>query len=351
MVVKEKKDSNGETQQNFFVPAVFNGKFEDGAYIQEHPEGGNLAYYLKTNGYKENINLFVFNYPNEDAVVHSAEKFKKYIDNLINYVRTSGTDEMKACFYTSRSEYVYGSHKINLVGHSMGGLVSRYYIENLGQDRYVDKLITICTPHWGSGYGKLSGDTNIEHKLCDHDLDFNSAMYGGANSTTINCNKGNCPESNYTVTPALQYERQRSTRYYAIAGIDYYVADINRNDKPINLPTTFTTYQQISDYLKNNSIHKKNGKKIIPMSVTEVGDNVVGFMSQIGWTEDEDAVSPSKKISMEKIFVDVDTNGGNGEETFIYEAILEWFLGNIILHSKIPHRIPVIEKIIEFLGE
>lgn len=54
---------------------------------------------------------------------------------------------------------------------------------------------------------------------------------------------------------------------------------------------------------------------------------------------------------MEKIFVDVDANGGNGGETFIWEALMEWFGDNVLLHSKIPHRIPVAEKIIEFLGE
>ena len=54
---------------------------------------------------------------------------------------------------------------------------------------------------------------------------------------------------------------------------------------------------------------------------------------------------------MEKIFVDVDTNGGNGGETFVWEAIKEWLFGDVLLHSKIPHRIPVIEKIIQFLGE
>ncbi len=59
----------------------------------------------------------------------------------------------------------------------MGGLVARYYIENLYQDNHVDKLITICTPHWGSGYAELSNATAINHVLSDHDLDFNSAMF------------------------------------------------------------------------------------------------------------------------------------------------------------------------------
>ena len=43
-----------------------------------------------------------------------------------------------------------------LIGHSNGGLVSRYYIENMGGDVNVEKLITIDTPHYGSGLGDLS---------------------------------------------------------------------------------------------------------------------------------------------------------------------------------------------------
>jgi len=89
---------DGTNVENFTMPGVFNGQFDDGKYTCEHPEGGNLAYYLKSNGYKENINLFVFNYPNEEAVKYSAQKFEAYINNLISYVRTSGSNEMKACF-------------------------------------------------------------------------------------------------------------------------------------------------------------------------------------------------------------------------------------------------------------
>ena len=65
----------------------------------------NLGNKLLDSGYKKNINLFAFNYPNEDAVKYSAQKFEAYINNLISYVRTSGNNEMKACFYASRNDY------------------------------------------------------------------------------------------------------------------------------------------------------------------------------------------------------------------------------------------------------
>lgn len=42
-----------------------------------------------------------------------------------------------------------GSKKVKIVAHSMGGLVSRYYIKNYGGWKYVDKIITIGTPNHG----------------------------------------------------------------------------------------------------------------------------------------------------------------------------------------------------------
>ncbi|MCD6287846.1 MAG: alpha/beta fold hydrolase, partial [Candidatus Hydrogenedentes bacterium] len=43
-----------------------------------------------------------------------------------------------------------GADRIDLVGHSMGGLVARYYIEQLGGDSKVRRCVTIHTPHHGT---------------------------------------------------------------------------------------------------------------------------------------------------------------------------------------------------------
>ncbi len=52
-----------------------------------------------------------------------------------------------------------GAEKVVLIGHSMGGLISRYYIQRLGGEEKVAALLTISTPHkgtklavFGSGY-------------------------------------------------------------------------------------------------------------------------------------------------------------------------------------------------------
>jgi pimeloyl-ACP methyl ester carboxylesterase len=43
-----------------------------------------------------------------------------------------------------------GHDRMHVVGHSLGGLISRYYVQRLGGDRRVASLVTLGTPHAGS---------------------------------------------------------------------------------------------------------------------------------------------------------------------------------------------------------
>jgi triacylglycerol lipase len=57
---------------------------------------------------------------------------------------------------------VTGAAKVNIIGHSQGGLDARYMISNLGLSSRVASLTTMCTPHRGSAIAdvilKLNGD-------------------------------------------------------------------------------------------------------------------------------------------------------------------------------------------------
>lgn len=43
-----------------------------------------------------------------------------------------------------------GHERINIVGHSLGGLIARYYVQRLGGDSRVRTLVTLGTPHHGT---------------------------------------------------------------------------------------------------------------------------------------------------------------------------------------------------------
>jgi pimeloyl-ACP methyl ester carboxylesterase len=43
-----------------------------------------------------------------------------------------------------------GHDRVHLVGHSLGGLISRHYVQRQGGGRRVESLVTLGTPHGGS---------------------------------------------------------------------------------------------------------------------------------------------------------------------------------------------------------
>ena len=45
-----------------------------------------------------------------------------------------------------------GADRVNIVGHSLGGLVARYAVQRLGLDAFANAVVTIATPHRGSAF-------------------------------------------------------------------------------------------------------------------------------------------------------------------------------------------------------
>ena len=43
-----------------------------------------------------------------------------------------------------------GYERIHVIGHSMGGIIARYYVTRLGGDQHIHTLVTLGTPHSGS---------------------------------------------------------------------------------------------------------------------------------------------------------------------------------------------------------
>ncbi|MEV0603466.1 alpha/beta fold hydrolase [Streptomyces sp. NPDC050315] len=48
-----------------------------------------------------------------------------------------------------------GHRRIDLVGHSLGGLIARYYVQRLGGDARIRTLVTLGTPHGGTRLAAL----------------------------------------------------------------------------------------------------------------------------------------------------------------------------------------------------
>lgn len=50
----------------------------------------------------------------------------------------------------------YETDQVDIVAHSMGGLIARYYLQKLEGDGRVKNLVTLGTPHQGTDWSKLS---------------------------------------------------------------------------------------------------------------------------------------------------------------------------------------------------
>ncbi|MFJ8749823.1 esterase/lipase family protein [Streptomyces sp. NPDC102441] len=58
-----------------------------------------------------------------------------------------------------------GHREIDIVGHSLGGLIARYYVQRLGGDRRVRTLVTLGTPHGGTSAAPLAGAHPIVRQM------------------------------------------------------------------------------------------------------------------------------------------------------------------------------------------
>lgn len=48
-----------------------------------------------------------------------------------------------------------GAEQVHVVGHSLGGLIARYYVQRLGGDERIHTLVTLGTPHHGTQLARL----------------------------------------------------------------------------------------------------------------------------------------------------------------------------------------------------
>ncbi|MFE0451377.1 esterase/lipase family protein [Streptomyces sp. NPDC058914] len=58
-----------------------------------------------------------------------------------------------------------GSSRIDVVGHSLGGLIARYYVQRLGGDARVRTLVTLGTPHAGTRVAPLANAHPIVRQM------------------------------------------------------------------------------------------------------------------------------------------------------------------------------------------
>jgi pimeloyl-ACP methyl ester carboxylesterase len=82
----------------------------------------------------------------------------------INY-RSGGSIERLALHLKRELDTAVGGGRIDVVAHSLGGLVARCYLQLLGGARRVDRLITLGTPHHGTYAANFIPSTLVRQLL------------------------------------------------------------------------------------------------------------------------------------------------------------------------------------------
>jgi len=98
-----------------------------------------MAVFFRSKGFE----TFEFEYkPNDgsEPLEELAEHLKRFIGEKVKNEYGKGTSAQK---------------NITLVGFSMGGIISRYYVQRLGGDTRVQNLITLSSPHHGTIWAYL----------------------------------------------------------------------------------------------------------------------------------------------------------------------------------------------------
>lgn len=113
------------------IPGILGSWKKDGQWILDPMAHvyDNLVDTLKTNGYVENKTLFTFPYDWEKSNVDTAKLLAQKISDI---------------------KSICGCDKVDLVAHSMGGLVATQYIESSDYKDDVDQLFTLGTPLAGA---------------------------------------------------------------------------------------------------------------------------------------------------------------------------------------------------------
>lgn len=79
-----------------------------------------------------------------------------------------GLDQLALQVQAHIDNHMADAAKVDLVGFSMGGIVSRYYVQRLGGARRVSHFITLSAPHngtwtgylrWNAGAGQMRPDS------------------------------------------------------------------------------------------------------------------------------------------------------------------------------------------------
>jgi triacylglycerol lipase len=183
------------------------------------------------------------------------------------------------------NEFIPGSQKVNIIGHSMGGLDARHMIVDKGMADRVASLTTVGTPHHGSpvanhlqGGGSLLLD--VLNKVLNLDVE------GVADLTTTSCDQFNARAEDFEAKNGVLYQTYSSSENW------------NRVFAPL-IPSWFLVHEQEGETDGVVSVTSQQWKKgLVANDGTskEIVQRQFPFgadhLNQVGWWDPDEIVNP-----------------------------------------------------------
>jgi triacylglycerol esterase/lipase EstA (alpha/beta hydrolase family) len=113
----------------------------------------------------------------------------------------SDAAELKS--FVTRVQNSTGSSKVDLVGHSLGGLVARYYMQKLGGSAQVANLVGLAATNNGTSFSGIAGLAKVVPGLANLFVfswckSCKDQIAGSAVLASVNAGGGTSPNVNYT---------------------------------------------------------------------------------------------------------------------------------------------------------
>ncbi len=242
--------SNKEPEPVIIVPGIMGSWYKHGEWVMDpilHTYD-DLIEAMIQSGYVLDEDLFLFPYDWRNDNVITAGLLKEKINKV----------KMQT-----------GREKVDVVAHSMGGLVSRYYVQSNEYEDDVDQLIFLGVPHKGSPSAYLiweatEGFGSIKEKIAKIYLSIEAYLSGDNSLFDYIQNKIKSVEQLLPVYPYLQDVGFTQLRGY------------NQNLYPNNYP--YNSFLESLNSEENLNKFSNSGVRVSNM-VGDNGDNTIGAIN------------------------------------------------------------------------